>query len=459
MSNENRTKKKILLIMADAHMHTIKFGPISKSLREAPLTLTTLAAMVDYSKFDIRLVDESIDDIPTDYKPDIVGISILTGTAYRGYKIAKHFREQGIPVVLGGPHVTVLPEEAKEHADSIVIGMAENSWAIVLEDFLAGDLQARYDDDDKSKSTILRVPQPRVDLQRRSGYTVPNTVQATRGCKHRCDFCSVTALYSKVYQRPIGDIIRDIKAQKGSRLVFNDVSLVDDVEYAKELFTALKPLKKTWGGLATIEVAQNDELLDIMRDSGCQYLLIGFESFNQKSLKQIGKGFNKIKFYKEAMENLHARDISIQGTMVFGFDDDDTDVFKETVERAEELRIDIPRYSIYTPYPGTSLYKRLEKEKRIISKSWEDYDTMHVVYQPLGMSVDELYDGFKWAYKESFQVRNIMKRLELKPNFNSVINLVGNMTYKLFIHRLYNDPRFEFPNGYVDERPVIRTPH
>ena len=138
----------------------------------------------------------------------------------------------------------------------------------------------------------------------------------------------------------------------------------------------------------------------------------------QKSLKKIGKGFNKINFYKEAMANLHARDISIQGTMVFGFDDDDTDVFSETVERVQELKIDIPRYSIYTPYPGTILYKRLLKEKRIISTSWEDYDTMHVVYQPLGMSVEELYDGFKWAYKETFKMRNITQRLELKPNFN-----------------------------------------
>lgn len=445
-------KKKILLIMPDAHMHKIKFGPISMSLREAPLTLTTLAAMVDESRFDIRIVDESIDKIPTDYRPDIVGISILTGTACRGYNIAKHFRTQNIPVILGGPHVTVLPDEAKHHADVIVIGMAEHSWGELLDDFWSNRLKKRYDDNDKDKSKILIVPKPRLDLQRDSGYTVPNTVQATRGCKHRCDFCSVTALYSKVYQRPIGDIIRDIKAQKGSRFVFNDVSLVDDIEYAKELFTAMIPLKKTWGGLATMEVAQEEELLDIMQESGCQFLLIGFESFNQKSLQKIGKGFNRIKYYKQAMERFHARNISIQGTMVFGFDDDNIDVFKETVQRVQELKIDIPRYSIYTPYPGTSLYKRLEKEQRIISKSWEDYDTMHVVYQPLGMSIDELYNGFKWSYKETFKFKNIIDRLEPKANFNSVINVVGNMTYKLFIHRLYNDPRYAKPNGYVDRR-------
>jgi len=447
-------KKKLLLIMPDAHMHTLKFGPISMSLREAPLTLTTLAAMVDESKFEIELVDESIDSIPLDYKPDIVGISILTGTACRGYKIAKHFKAQNIPVIMGGPHVTVLPDEVAEYADTIVIGMAENSWSVVLDDFLLGRLKKRYDDDDKNKSTILTVPQPRLDLQRKSGYTVPNTVQATRGCIHRCDFCSVTALYPKVYQRPIGDIIRDIKAQSGSRFVFNDVSLVDDVEYVKELFTAMIPLKKTWGGLATMQVAQEEELLDIMQQSGCQFLLVGFESFNQKSLRKIGKGFNRIKEYKQAMERFHAHGISIQGTMVFGFDDDDTDVFAETVERVQELKIDIPRYSIYTPYPGTALYKRLERENRIISKNWEDYDTMHVVYQPIGMSVDELYDGFKWAYKETFKFGNIIERLEPKMNFNSVINVVGNMTYKLFIHKLYNDPRYAEANGFVDLRGV-----
>lgn len=447
--------KNVLLIMPDAHMHKVQFGPISKSLREAPLTLTTLAAMIDTSKFDIRIVDESVDKVPLDYNPDIVGISVLTGTACRAYRFADYYRERGVPVVLGGPHVTILPEEAANHADSIVIGMAEHTWSQLLNDFDRGEMKPRYQDNDSEKSIWLTdVPAPRMDLQRRSGYVLPDAVQATRGCQHRCDFCSVSAVWPKFYRRPIGDVIRDIKALPGSRIAFNDVSLVDDVEYAKELFKAMIPLKKKWGGLATVQVTQDSELLDLMHASGCRFLLIGFESFSPESLRSIKKGFNKNEHYPEVMRLLHDRGISVQGTMVFGFDEDTTDVFKETIERVQELKIDIPRYSIYTPYPGTPLHDRLKKEGRILSYNWEDYDTMHVVYEPARMTVDELYQGFKWAYRETFRFGRIVRRLGPRINFNSVINLMGNLTYKLFIHRLYSGERYRLPHGYVDPRPL-----
>ncbi|MBP9749178.1 MAG: radical SAM protein [Candidatus Pacebacteria bacterium] len=447
--------KNVLLIMPDAHMHTVKFGPISKSLREAPLTLTTLAAMVDDSRYEVKIVDESVDSVPLDYPADLVGISVLTGTACRAYRFADYYREKGIPVVLGGPHVTILPGEAARHADSIVVGMAEQTWPILLDDFASGCMKSRYEDNDREKSVVLaNVPKPRIDLQRRSGYVMPDTVQATRGCMHRCDFCSVSAVWPKFYRRPVADVVRDIKALPGSRIAINDVSLVDDVQYAKELFTAMIPLKKTWGGLATVQVAKDEELLDLMHASGCRYLLIGFESFNQESLKKIRKGFNHIDQYAEIMQLLHDRGISVQGTMVFGFDEDTTDVFGETVERVQELKIDIPRYSIYTPYPGTPLYDRMMQEGRIISHNWEDYDTMHVVFEPASMSVDELYNGFKWAYEETFRLGRIARRIGPTITFNSVINFMGNLTYKLFVHRLYNDKRYSVPHGYIDTRPL-----
>ncbi|NTW14491.1 MAG: radical SAM protein [Candidatus Moranbacteria bacterium] len=447
--------KKLLLIMPDAHMHKIILGPIRKSLREAPLTLTTLAAMTDKTRFEILIIDESIDPVPLDYQADLVGISVLTGTACRAYRFADHFRELGIPVVLGGPHVTIIPDEAALHGDAIVIGMAERTWPQLLDDFLSGSMRSRYEDNDKEKSGWLAdVPSPRIDLQRRSGYVLPDTVQATRGCLRRCDFCSVSAVWPKFYRRPVADVIRDIRNLPGSRIAINDVSLVDDVAYAKELFTAMIPLKKTWGGLATVEVADDEELLDLMYASGCRYLLIGFESFNQESLKNIRKGFNRIDQYSEIMRRLHARDISVQGTMVFGFDEDTTDVFRETVERVQELKIDIPRYSIYTPYPGTPLYDKLMREERILSHNWEDYDTMHVVYRPARMTPDELYRGFKWTYEESFRLRHIARRLGPKVTLNSAINFMGNLTYKMFVHRLRHDPRYEAPHGYLDTRPI-----
>lgn len=446
--------KKVLLIMPDAHMHKLRFGPMLKSLREAPLTLTTLAAMADRSRFDVTIVDESIDVVPKDQKYDLIGISVLTGTAYRAYRFADYFRKIGIPVVLGGAHVTILPEEAAKHADSIIIGMAENTWPKLLNDFYEGKLLPRYEDDDlKKQKELTGVPLPRTDLQRRSGYVLPDTVQATRGCVHRCDFCAVTAVWPKYYRRPIGDVIRDIKALPGRRIVFNDVSLVDDVKYAKELFSAMIPLNKLWGGLATVRVTEDKELLDLMCKSGCRFLLIGFESFKQESLKHIGKGFNRHNRYEDLMKELHSRNISVQGTMIFGFDEDAPDIFAETVERVQELKIDIPRYSIYTPYPGTKLYDRLKSEDRILSYNWEDYDTMHVVHQPLHMSPEELFKGFKWAYEETFKVKNIARRLS-PISFNSVINFMGNLTYKLFIERLKKDPRFAQPYGFVDSREL-----
>ena len=185
-------KKKVLLIMPDAHMHKLRLGSFVRSSREAPLTLTTLAALVPSEGFDVKIIDESIDKVPLDYPADLVGISTLTGTVRRAYELAAHFKSRGSTIVLGGVHVTIMPEEARQYADSIVVGMAERSWPRLLRDFLKGEMLKVYEDEAAHTDDVLRdVPSPRMDLQRRSGYMIPDTVQATRGCKHTCDFCSV----------------------------------------------------------------------------------------------------------------------------------------------------------------------------------------------------------------------------------------------------------------------------
>jgi radical SAM superfamily enzyme YgiQ (UPF0313 family) len=219
---------------------------------------------------------------------------------------------------------------------------------------------------------------------------------------------------------------------------------VEDVDYATELFTAMIPLKKKWGGLVTADFMRYPGLVDLMARSGCVYLLLGFESTDKSSLTQIHKGFNKPVNYREIVRELHARSISVQGCFVFGFDQDDRSIFRKTVDEVLDLKIDIPRYSLYTPYPGTILFKRLMKEGRILSFNWNDYDTMHVVIRPALMSPAELYDGFKWAYKETFRLRHIVRRLS-KPTINSGINFVGNLAYRIFVRRLYHDPRFASP--------------
>ena len=445
---------RILMIMPDAHMHKLHIGPHVRSMREAPLTLTTLAALTpDGSDVEIKLVDESVERIPMEYPADLVAISAITGCAPRAYVLADHFRARGIPVVMGGVHVSILPGEAKAHADAVVIGMAERSWPRLVEDFRRGKLAPVYYDSYPEDGRLPGVPLPRRDLQRQSGYMIPNTIQATRGCMRSCDFCSVPVMWPKYLRRPVGDVIRDVAAVRGNRIAFNDVSLVDDVEYAKELFTAMIPLKKLWGGLATVEVTKEPELLDIMERSGCRYLLLGFESVSQSTLDQIHKRFNKSDSYETVMGVLHGHGISVQGCFVFGFDHDDSTVFSRTVDWVNDLKVDIPRYSLYTPYPGTQLFTRLLAEGRILSFNWNDYDTMHVVIQPTQMSPTELYDGFKWAYRETFKLSSIWKR-NAGLTINSAINVVGNLAYLIFVHRLYHEERFAAPYSVDNPRSL-----
>ncbi len=435
----------LLLIMPDAHMHTLRAGRHVRSMREAPLTLTTLAGLVP-PEIDatVRLIDGSIATVPLDATVDLVGISALTGTADTAYAIADRYRARGIPVVLGGIHPTLLPGEALRHADSVIVGMAERTWPRFLNDFVAGRPARLYREDAPIDELLVGLPTPRRDLQAQHGYMMPHVVHATRGCRRACDFCSVPTVWDGFHRRPVGDVVDEVRALPGQLFCFNDVSLVDDAAYAKELFTAIAPLRKRWGGLATVDAAQDAELLEVMQRSGCIYLLLGFESLDQSGLTGIAKGFNRPDVYGDAVAALHAHGISIQGCFVFGLDTDTPDVFEATVERVQQLKIDIPRYSICTPYPGTPLFRRLCGEGRVLSFNWSDYDTMHVVFRPAGMSVNELYSGFKRAYRETFRWRRIAGRLR-GAGLSSLVNAVGNVTYSVFVRRLYHEPRFAQP--------------
>jgi radical SAM superfamily enzyme YgiQ (UPF0313 family) len=440
--------------MPDAAMHKFMIFGKRRSAREAPLTLTSLAALTGADPdIEYRLVDESVDDVPLDWPADLVGISVMTGTSLRAYALADHFRRRGIPVVLGGVHVSIIPQEARQWADSLVIGMADKVWPQLVADFRAGKLQPEYREVPAEGKFIDPVPTPRWDLQRKSGYMMPYTMQFTRGCMHSCDFCAVPVVYKQYWRRPIADIIKDVKAIPAKRFVINDVSPFDDIEYSKELFKALIPLGKKWGGLSTSRIADDPELFDLMVKSGCQYLLIGFESVTQTTLNSIYKGFNKGDNYEELMRKLHGAGIIVQGCFVLGFDEDTPDVFNATVQRVQELKIDIPRYSIYTPYPGTHLFQRLEKEDRILTYNWGLYDTMHVVFKPKQMSPVELYEGFRRSYRDTFRMGHILKRT-LSAGTRFPIAFAGNLTYRAFVRKLYMNRGFEMPMPY-DKRPEV----
>jgi len=438
---------RILLIMPDAAMHKLHLGRHVRSFREVPLSLATLAALTgDDPGLEYRLVDESVDPVPLDFPADLVGISVITGTARRAYALADHYRSRGVPVVLGGVHVTAMPDEARRYADSVVVGMADESWPQVVADARAGQLRPEYREEDVRPATEWAegLPIPRWDLHRKSGYMMPYTVQFTRGCTHACDFCMVPVVWRRFQKRPIADIVRDVAAVPGKRFAVSDVSPFEDEAWAKELLTALIPLKKKFGALATTRVADDPEMLDLLRRAGCQFLLIGFESVQQPALTDIAKGFNRTEDYAETVRRLHGAGIVIQGTFVFGFDHDDRDVFDLTLQRIQELKIHIPRYSIYTPYPGTRLFQRLEQEGRILSYDWGDYDTMHVVYRPRNMSPVELYEGLRWAYRETFRLDRILRRTAGSGR-NFPITFVGNLAYRIFVKRLYRQKAFEMP--------------
>jgi radical SAM superfamily enzyme YgiQ (UPF0313 family) len=427
---------KMLLLIPFADIHRITFGPVCASFREAPLTLTTLAALTpETAQASITLIDENVQTVPAHTKFDLVAISCLTGTSLHAYRWAKHFRAQGAKVVLGGIHVTLCHDEAAQHADAIMTGFAEITWPCMIQDFLRDALKPRYDG---RQGDVNLLPLPRRDLQKRFGYAMPNVVTATRGCGCNCSFCSIPAADYGWQTRPIGKVIEEIKQLPGRRFTFNDVNLLQDREYALELLTALARLKRYWGGLATVSTGDDPELLIALQNAGCQYLLCGFESVDSGGLHSINKGFNQISTYKYCMEAFHAHGIAIQGCFIFGLDDDSPDIFQKTVDVINELKVDIPRFAINTPYPQTELYKKLEKEGRLLHRYWTHYDTQHVVFHPARMTPEELDQGFRTAYETTFRIPSILHRMKASPH--PIITGIGNWAYRRYVRRLNADP-------------------
>lgn len=448
---------RILLVLPDGRIHRFKIGPLTISFREAPLTLTTLAGLIPPEmNTRVVIVDESVGTkIPYHKEFDLVGISCITGTAPRAYEIAEAFMKKNTTVVLGGFHVTLLPEEAKRHAHSVVLGFAEETWPQLLRDFERGELKSAYE---AQGERIDNLPIPRRDLQKRFGYMAPNTIFATRGCKGKCDFCAIPAARVKWQTRPVEDVIDEIRHIKSNRVVFNDVSIAEDPEYAKQLFEAMIPLKKKWGGLATTRIVQDEEMLNLIHKSGCIYLLIGFESFENRSLSNINKGFNRAEHYRCVVGELHERGIIIQGCFIFGFDEDQVNVFEATVDWVHALKIDIPRYAIYTPYPRTLAFQRLKAENRILHENWAYYDTQHVVFQPKNMAIRQLDDGLKWAYKQTFQLNSILART-LSSGKNLPITVLGNLAYKLYVRRIHRETmRIPIGDPVGAERDMPKKP-
>ena len=427
---------KIAILQPRGPLYKNKSGSFKKSLMYAPLTLTTLAALVPAElNAEIKIVDEGVEDIDPNLEADLVAITAITGTSRRAYKFAEKFRSRGITVVMGGVHATLVPEEVAEHADSVVVGYAEKNWPQLLRDFKAGTMKKIYYQD--PNHSLAGMPFPRRDMLKKKGYTTIFSIEAARGCLNNCDFCVVPAAWGrKLYQKPVDEVIAEIKQMKAKHLIFIDLSPTEDVKYAKELYNAMIPLKLKWLGLSTTKISHDNELLQLAAKSGCKGLLIGFESVDQKTLINANKGFNSVSKYYDLVEKLHSHGIGVNGCFVFGFDNDTKETFKETVEFVQKAKIDLPRYAIYTPFPGTAVHKKLKEEGRIIEDNWSLYDAQHCVFQPKQMTPKELEDGARWAWRETYKLKSIYKRL-MGSRTLTYVTLPLNLAYRHYANNLH----------------------
>lgn len=401
---------KLALLAPAGAMHRYG-GSFGKSLHYAPLTLTTLAALVPEDiEADIKIYDETAGRIPLDLDADLIGITCITGTAPRCYAYADYFRKKGKTVMLGGVHPSMLPDEAAQHADVVFTGFSEQTFPQAIRDYLNGTLQKFYHQN--KDFSIAGRPFPRRELLNPKRYITTKTVEAIRGCCHTCTFCAYPAAFGRcVYKRPVKEVAAEIEAMNTRHVLFPDVNLITDRQYAIELFKALIPLKIIWLGLVTSSIGIDEELITLFRKSGCRGLLIGFESITQESQKYIHKGVNKVDSYVELMKKLHDNGILVQGCFAFGGDEEDESVFDRTVEMIIKAKIDLPRYSILTPFPKTGYYKQLEKEGRIFERNWAMYDVEHVVFIPKKMTVEQLIEGTDRAWRNTYSTKNVLKRL------------------------------------------------
>jgi len=400
---------KILLISPDLQDSLFRYSRREvRSFSFPRLTLPLLAALTP-PEHSVRLIDESVEDVDFDAGVDLVGVSLLTFLAPRGYEIADRFRQRGVKVVLGGMHASALPEEALLHADSVVIGEAEELWPSLLEDFQRGDLKKIYRND--RRPDLAGLPRPRLDLLKRDGYLNAKCVQATRGCPFGCDFCSVTDFFGNSYRlRPVKEVVAEVAALHGD-FVFVDDNIAGNRAYAKELFSALISLGKKWGSQCNLSLGEDPELLALAAKSGCTHMFVGIETLSQANLKGIRKSFNKVGRYEDLIARFHDQGIAINAGIIFGMDDDDESVFPTTVDFLEGNKVELTLFNILTPLPGTRLYARLEEEGRIIDRDWSHYDGRHVVFRPKRMSAETLRDGFFWAFHHLYSWRSMLTRL------------------------------------------------
>jgi radical SAM superfamily enzyme YgiQ (UPF0313 family) len=381
--------------------------PIKYSLFP-PLGLATLAAYLD-PDLEISLQDEHVEKLNLNDHPDLVVIQVYITNAYRAYQIADHYRASGSYVLLGGLHVTSLPEEAAPHADTIFIGPGEHTFPQFLQDMAAGAPQRRYE---SAVRTLEGLPPIRRDLIQRHRYLVPNSIVVSRGCPHHCTFCYKDGFFAggrSFYTQVVDDALGEINRLPGKHLYFLDDHLLGNTRFARDLFRGMRGMGRIFQGAATVDSILRDDVVVEAAAAGLRSLFVGFETLSTSGLEGAGKRQNLGRSYREVVRRLDSLGIMINGSFVFGLDGDDQDVFRRTVDWAVEVGITTATFHILTPYPGTALFTDMAGQDRIVTRNWDLYDTRNVVYRPTRLSPGELKRGYDWAYEAFYRWSSIFK--------------------------------------------------
>jgi radical SAM superfamily enzyme YgiQ (UPF0313 family) len=383
------------------------FRPIKYSLFP-PLGLATLAGYLDGND-DVEIQDEHVERLTLSDRPDLVVIQVYITSAFRAYRLAQHYRRQGAHVALGGLHVTSLPEEAARHADTIFLGPGEDTWPAFLADFRAGRPRPVYR---SSERTLDHLPPVRRDLIKRHLYLVPNSIVVSRGCPHVCDFCYKVAFFRGgrgFYTQRVDAALAEIERLPGRHLYFLDDHLFGDAKFAAGLFEGMRGMNRVWQAAATVQSVLRPGLLERAVDCGLRSLFIGFETLNASNLRDQHKHQNLHHDYGAAVDRLHALGVMVNGSFVFGMDQDDEASIARTVEWAVERGIETATFHILTPYPGTALFSRFEKQGRLLHRDWDLYDTRHVVYRPTAIRPETLERAYWEAYREFYRWGSILR--------------------------------------------------
>ncbi|RDE18379.1 radical SAM protein [Motiliproteus coralliicola] len=396
---------KALLIKASANS---AFKDYKAYLGTPPQSIWSSAvAIPDWVEVDVH--DEtSQGPVDKSQAADLVAIFMSTPDALRGYELADYFRDRGTTVVFGGLHASFLPDEALQHGDAVMIGESEQLWPQLLEDHYSGQLQPRYQQAEQTDlSRLTPYPHSQIDL---SPYRDTSSIIVSRGCKFKCSYCTVHKFFPTMRNRPVGQVIDEIRASGLQYFELHADNLIADRDYALELFKALKPLNIYWSAEATINIAEHDDIVEAAAESGLIWLLSGIETPSQQALKAAGKGFIRIDRTRDYIRKLHEYNIAVDSAMLFGFDQHDSTIFEETLDYVDEVELDVCHAVIVTPYPGTDLYQQLETEQRILTRDWSAYDGTQAVFQPKQMTPKELEKGTGWFHSKYNSLGRSLKR-------------------------------------------------